>query len=105
MRKKDSHIAGRIREEIRAVDPKAQVILFGSRARGDAKKDSDWDILILVDYLITMEIERSFRDRLFDLELETGEVFSTFVRNKKAWNTKHRVTPLYMNIKEEGIRL
>jgi predicted nucleotidyltransferase len=105
MRKKDSHIANRIREEISAVDPKARVILFGSRARGDAKKDSDWDILILVDAPVNDDIERLFRDRLFDLELETGEVFSTFVRNEKVWNTKHIVTPLYRSIKEEGIRL
>jgi predicted nucleotidyltransferase len=26
-----------------------QVWLFGSRARGDAKADSDWDLLVLVD--------------------------------------------------------
>ena len=32
-----------------AHQPNARAILFGSRARGDARKDSDWDILILVD--------------------------------------------------------
>ncbi|MDL1958218.1 MAG: nucleotidyltransferase domain-containing protein [Deltaproteobacteria bacterium] len=26
-----------------------QIILFGSRARGDAERDSDYDILLLVD--------------------------------------------------------
>jgi predicted nucleotidyltransferase len=26
-----------------------RVILFGSRARGDARPDSDWDVLILLD--------------------------------------------------------
>ena len=26
-----------------------KIILFGSRARGDFKEDSDWDILVLVD--------------------------------------------------------
>jgi len=88
-----------------AIDPKAQVIIFGSRARGDAKKESDWDILILTDYPVSTEIERSFRNNLFDIEIETGEVFSTFVYQKRFWNTKHKVTPLYRNIKREGVRI
>jgi len=88
-----------------AIDPKAQVIIFGSRARGDAKKESDWDILILTDYPVSTEIERSFRNNLFDIEIETGEVFSTFVYQKRVWNTKHKVTPLYRNIKREGVRI
>jgi predicted nucleotidyltransferase len=105
MTDKDSHIAKRIREEIRTIDPTAQVILFGSRARGDAKQDSDWDVLILIDSPVTLEIERSFRYKLYDLELETGEVFSTFIYNKKVWNTKHKVTPFYRSIKNEGVFL
>src|SRR5437764_2410140 len=32
---------------VRRYDP-VQVILFGSRARGDAGPDSDWDLLIVV---------------------------------------------------------
>jgi predicted nucleotidyltransferase len=105
MTQKDNNIIKLIKTSIMAIDPKAQVIIFGSRARGDAKKDSDWDILILTDYPVTTEIERSFRNNLFDIEIETGEVFSTFVYQKQIWNTKHRVTPLYRNIKREGVRI
>jgi predicted nucleotidyltransferase len=105
MTQKDNNIIKLIKTGIMAIDPKAQVIIFGSRARGDAKKDSDWDILILTDYPVTTEIERSFRNNLFDIEIETGEVFSTFVYQKQIWNTKHRVTPLYRNIKREGVRI
>jgi predicted nucleotidyltransferase len=105
MKEKDARIARRIRDEIKSIDPKAQVVLFGSRARGDAKKDSDWDVLILIDSEVTANIERTFRYKLFDLELETGEVFSTFVNNKKDWNARHKVTPFYISIKKEGVRL
>ena len=102
---KESNIAQRIREDIRSIDHTAQVILFGSRARGDAKKDSDWDVLILTDSDDISMTEDLFRDRLFDLELETGEVISLFVYNKKDWKTKHKVTPLYKNIQKEGVQL
>ena len=105
MTHKDNDIIKRIKTSIKIIDPKAQVIIFGSRARGDAKIESDWDILILTDYLVTTEVERSFRNNLFDIEIETGEVFSTFVYQKQIWNTKHKVTPLYRNIKREGVRI
>jgi predicted nucleotidyltransferase len=105
MTPKYNNIIKLIKSSIRSIDPKAQVIIFGSRARGDARKDSDWDILILTDYPVSTEIERSFRNNLFDIEIDTGEVFSTFVYQKQIWNTKHIVTPLYRNIKREGVRI
>ena len=42
-------VLAKIKETLLQVAPGAKVILFGSRARNDARSDSDWDILILVD--------------------------------------------------------
>ena len=94
-----------IRNTISSVDPKAEVILYGSRARGTERNDSDWDILILTDYAINLQIERKFRDNLYDLELETGEPFSVFAYSKNDWQTKQRITPFYQNVTQEGILL
>ena len=105
MNKNTVNITSRIRKEIRSINPTAKVILFGSRARGDARQDSDWDILILIKDKVSTEIERTFRKKLFDLELETGEVFSTFVYNTETWNKKHKITPFYKSIKQEGVLL
>jgi len=105
MKEKDTHIATRIRTEIKGIDPKAKVVLFGSRARGDAKKDSDWDLLILIDSLNIREKEDLFRDKIYDLELETGEIISMFVYNNKDWTSRHKITPLYKSIKKEGVVL
>ena len=49
MKKKTFQIAQLIKRNISEIDPKAQIILYGSRARGNEHKDSDWDLLILTD--------------------------------------------------------
>ena len=106
MNTKDLHIANLIRSRINAKDSKAEVILFGSRARGQADEESDWDVLILIDKpKKDRKIEELYRNEMFLLELELGEPISTLVYSKKDWETKYAITPLYQNIKEEGIRL
>lgn len=105
MHSQKKHILSLIKKSIEQVDANAEIILFGSRARGDQRKDSDWDILILTDYPVSYRVEQNFRHHLFELELELGEAFSTFVYAKSEWENKHSVTPLYQNIAKEGIRI
>lgn len=105
MKTKTQYISQLIRQYISSIDPKAEVILYGSRARGDERTDSDWDILILTDYPVNLKTERKFRDKLYDLELETGESFSVFAYSKNDWQTKQRITPFYQNVTQEGVRL
>ncbi len=103
MKTKTQQITRMIRDYINTIDPTTDVILYGSRARGDEKKDSDWDILILTEYSTNLMTERKFRDKLYDLELETGEAFSVFVYSKSDWQTKQRITPFYHNVSQEGL--
>lgn len=106
MTEKDSNIARLINLRIKLQDPSAEVILFGSHARGQATDESDWDILILIDRpKKNRATEDKYRDELFLLELEIGESISTFVYSKTDWETKHFYTPLYQNIKKEGVTL
>ena len=99
-------IIDRISQSIHDNDPTAEAFLFGSRARGDNRKNSDWDILILVDNTtITNEIEDKFRNELYNLELETGQIISTFIYPKNYWNTSLLYSPLYKNVTLEGVRL
>lgn len=105
MNKKTKHISTLIKHAIGKIDSRAQIILYGSRARGTERADSDWDILILTDYPIDILKERKFRNILYDLELETGEPFSVFVYSKIEWKTKQKITPFYVNVTNEGISL
>ncbi len=100
------NIIALIKKKVRKKDSAANIILFGSHAREDATKDSDWDILILLDRPTVDKLtEKEFRDELFEVELQTDQPISTFVFSKSEWETKHFITPLYQNIKQEGIQL
>lgn len=105
MKPKTAYIAKQIKATINKVDKNAEVILFGSRARGDEGKESDWDILVLTDYPVVISQERVLRNTLYDLELETGEPFSLFVYSKTDWLNKQRITPFFQNVTKEGIWL
>ena len=46
----DNMVIQKIQEVARQVlPPGSELYLYGSRARGDARPDSDWDLLVLLD--------------------------------------------------------
>ena len=95
-----------IKQAVKQTDPTATAILFGSRATGKAREDSDWDILVLLDKpKIGLNDELPLRDILYDIELETGEAISTFFFSKDDWNNRLLYSPLYASVKEDGIVL
>ena len=99
-------VKDKIKSAIHDKDPKAVAYLFGSRARGSFRPDSDWDILILVDdNIVTNEIEDKFRDDFYDIEIESGQIISTFIYPKDYWKSILKYSPLYKNVNNEGILL
>lgn len=94
---------------IKVVDknaPDSEVYLYGSQARGNAKKLSDWDLLILLNTPnVSFEFETKFMDEFYELELETGEIFSPLFYSKNDWKSNYSITPLFENIQNEGVKL
>ena len=106
MTARERHIFQMITRRIKELDSNAEVILYGSHARGQAQADSDWDILVLLDKDdVTIKTEQKFRHHLLDIELQIGEPISVFVRSRSLWESRYKVTPLYKSIKSEGVQL
>jgi len=106
MSDREEYILKRISSAIKSKDSNAEVFLFGSHARGTADKNSDWDILILLNQAnIPVEAEQELRHSLLDIELEVSEVISTLIYAKNEWDHKYNITPLYRNIMNEGKRI
>ena len=103
---KQAALLQRIKNAVLELAPGAEVILYGSRARGDAEPDSDWDVLVLIDETPTSNFKSRIRRRLFDIELESDEIISSIIYSKNDWEEgRMRVTPLHKNVEREGARL
>ena len=78
-----------------------RIILFGSRARGDARLDSDWDVaVVLRDYDGGVQEVFRLADLGYDLLLETGELLS--LKPFTPEELEHR-TLFMRNLREEGM--
>lgn len=94
----------KIQFKVRKFDKNAKIVLYGSRARGDFKEDSDWDILILLNTIINEELKEQIRDELFEIELEMEQTISSIIKSKENWQDL-TITPFYQNVEKEGVLL
>lgn len=101
---KRPQIISRIKEALHRNEPGLRIVLFGSEARGDARADSDIDLLLLVDKeSVTLADKMALTAPLYDIELETGIQINPIVESLRRWGK--RFTPFYENVIKEGILL
>ena len=91
---KRPEIINRIREVMRNIAPDAQTILYGSEVRGEAREDSDIDLLVLLsESRLTPERELEIVSQLYKIELETGVIISPMIMSRKTWEDRPFHTP------------
>jgi len=90
-----SAIAGTLGNRVR------EVLLFGSRARGDATAESDYDLLVVVDKVDTSVVQ-GIDDIAGRALLDHGAVVSAFPIAQED-RTRRRYSPLLINVAREGM--
>ena len=81
--------------------PDGRLWLYGSRSRGDARKDSDWDLLILLN-----KPQREFSDfdnysyPFIELGASYGEAVSAHIYTNKEWDAMS-FTPFHHNVVQD----
>ena len=100
----NKYILSTVKHKIKEIDPDAKVILFGSRARDDYHKDSDWDFLILTKLVVTQDLKNKISDSLFETELETDIVITGIVQNFDSWNS-FSGAEFFKNISKDGVEI
>ena len=84
--------------------PNSSLLLYGSRARGDAHEGSDWDLLILLDKpkLDADDYDVTYPFREFGWDI--GEEISPHIYTKKQWS-EWTFLPYYKNVERDKIVL
>jgi predicted nucleotidyltransferase len=90
------------RRVLQAMPPRrvAKIVLYGSRARGDARRESDWDLAVFVRGRPTPR-DRSILSYIsYDLMMETGAFIQAMPLPAKHERLDYS---FYRNVREDGV--
>ncbi|MBI5951842.1 MAG: nucleotidyltransferase domain-containing protein [Chloroflexi bacterium] len=78
------------------------VIMYGSQARGDARKDSDIDLLVILP-AVNPTVRGAVSDIAWEVGFEAGKMISTVPTTRERMK-RYAFLPFYQNVKREGVR-
>ncbi len=87
----------------RFADDLKDIVLFGSQVNGQANKDSDYDILIILKEKADWKIEREISDICYEVDLKYNIITDTHVIGETELNTLRGKQPIFVNAMAKGL--
>jgi predicted nucleotidyltransferase len=87
---------------MQTLPPRSTLLLYGSRARGDAHPESDWDLLILLDKQSLEAADYGVAYPFRELGWKIGEALNPSLYTKKQWDSWSYL-PYYKNVERDKI--
>lgn len=96
-------IPSQVKSRVLEVLPEAELLLFGSRARGDASKHSDWDFMVVTPQKPSKEAKNRIFEQVMALELAQSIEIQLLYRTKAEFSAAAALTGVVRNAATEGI--
>lgn len=106
LRSEQKNALRKIKHKIYEAFPVQSIILFGSMTTGDFDSESDIDLFILTEKILTRSERHRITDIVFEVNLEFNTNFSTLVVDRKNWECGvFSVLPVKDEIVNNGIEV
>ncbi len=100
----DKALMAEVKSAIQDILSNAEILLYGSAARGTRGPESDYDILVLTDGRLSDREKRGIERKLLDMELVHDIILSTAYHARTEWTRQHSL-PFHSEVEKYGVLL